>query len=203
MKPILFVFIPFLFADAVNSQSQSNNFNVADSAGKSSQWEIQNVEQGKLMLLDVPYKRQGQDSSDDLTITVAKDRAHKRPAFIAVIVPDNVQQPTGIYLKFSKSYKNEDGKWNVEMDKSDPIRVQFEKCDDEKKICTARLSGGYISDPNTDEKIDIFQRFMEFDHVYFLLTYSDGSHKSVPVPLASFKEQYKAINAEDVPTFGR
>jgi hypothetical protein len=58
-------------------------------------------------------------------------------------------------------------------------------------------------DPNTDEKIDIYQRFMEFDHVYFMLVYPDGSHKSIAVPLNSFKEQYKAIVDADTPVFGR
>ncbi len=202
MKKVLVLLSHFVFISSAYSQTQANNMNVADSAGKA-QWEIQNVSQGKLMLLDVPYKREGQDSSDDLTITVAKDRIHKRPAFIAVIIPNNVQQASGIFLKFSKSYKQENGTWNIEMDKSDPIRVQFEKCNDEQKICTARMSEGYIVDPNTDEKIDVFQRFMEFDHVYFLLVYPDGSHKSIAVPLKSFKEQYKIINEADAPVFGR
>lgn len=175
--------------------------NVADSAGKLNQWEIQKDSRGTFLLLDVPYKRKGQDSSEDLTITVAKDKMHKRPAFIAIIVPNNVEQADGILIKFSRSYKDENGKWNTEMDKSDPIRVPFEKCDNESKTCTVRIPAGYLVDALTNDKTDIFQRFMDFDHVHFQLIYADGSRNSVPVPLASFKEQYKSVAEADTPAY--
>jgi hypothetical protein len=189
----------FLISVATFSQTKVNEMNVADSVLKTNQWDTQKQANGTLMFLDVPYKRDGQDSTEDLTLTVAKDKMHKRPAFISIIVSNNVEKANGVFLKFSKTYKDENGKPQINMERDDPVRVPFEKCNDELKICTARISGGYIEDAESGEKHDIFQKFMEFDHVYFLLVYQDGSHKSVAVSLDSFKEQYKAIADSDTP----
>jgi hypothetical protein len=114
-------------------------------------------------------------------LTVAKDKEKKRPEFISIIIPSNVVKSNGIFIKFG----------NKELEKGNPVRVLFERCDDE--ICTARIIGGFATDEKTNEKVDIFQKFLDFDHVYFLFIYSDGSHKSVVVPLFSFKEQYRKL----------
>jgi len=198
MKYILSLFISVVISIGAFSQ---NAMNVADSAGKRTLWDTVKTPNGALLLFDAPYKRAGQDSTEDLTITIAKERAHKRPAFIAIIVPNNVIHASGILMQFSKTYKDENGKPFVQMERSDPLKVPFENCDADRKTCTVRIAAGYIVDPQTDERTDIFEKFMEFDHVYFMLMYPDGSHKSVAVPLDSFKEQYKSIAAEDSPAW--
>jgi hypothetical protein len=199
MKYRLFLLLLLAFAYGAFSQNKVNERNVADSAIKAYTWDIQKQARGTLLLLDVSYKRDYQDSSEDLTLTVAKDMAHKRPAFISIIVPNNVEQASGIFLKFSKRYKDENGKWQIEMERADPLRISFDRCDDKNKICTARIQGGFIVDAETGERHDVFQKFMELDNVYFLLVYPDGSRKSVTVPLASFQEQYKALTDADAP----
>jgi hypothetical protein len=77
------------------------------------------------------------------------------------------------------------------LEKGNPIRINFEKCDNE--TCTARLLGGYVTNEKTNEKIDIFQKCLDFDQILFLLVYDDGSRKSITVPLFSFKQQYKQL----------
>jgi hypothetical protein len=134
-----------------------------------------------MMFLDVPYQRENQNTEEYLTLTVAKDKSQKRPAFISIIIPNNVVKNNGIFIKFG----------NEDLEKASPIRVQFENCKDE--TCTARIIGGYVSEKDTKEKTDIFQKFLTFKHVYFLFVYSDGSHKSVAVPLYSFQKQYKSL----------
>ncbi len=166
---------------------------IADRADQSFKWDIQNMEKGTMMFLDVPYKREGQDSMEYLTLAVAKDKVNKRPAFISIIVPNNVTQALGVSIKFSKTRRDGSGNWQIDMEKNEPLRVPFASCSQEKQTCTARIIGGFAVDERTEEKIDIFQKFMEFDHVYFNVIYPDGSKKSIGVPLYNFKQQYQAL----------
>jgi len=78
----------------------------------------------------------------------------------------------------------------MELEKSDPTRVNFERCNNE--TCTARIINGYVTGED-GKKQDVFQKFLNFNHVLFLFIYPDGTHKSVAVPLFSFKEQYKNL----------
>lgn len=166
---------------------------LADTAVKLFTWDIKNVAKGTLMFLDVPYMEAKHDSAEYLTLTVAKEKVIKRPAFISVIVPNNVVQASGITIKFSNTKRDGSGDWQIVMDNAEPAKVEFVSCSEEQQTCTARIIGGFLTDERTGEKIDIFQKFMDFDHVYFTFAYPDGSHKSVGVPLFSFKEQYKAL----------
>lgn len=76
----------------------------------------------------------------------------------------------------------------MELEADKPVRINFESCNDE--TCTARIINGYANNDNGEEK-DIFNKFMTFDHALFL--YPEGGHKSVAVPLFSFKQQYKNL----------
>jgi hypothetical protein len=191
MKILLTIFFALLFTDSAFSQNKDSIRTMADSAVKIFNWDIQKADRGALMFLDVAYQRNNQDSAEYLTLTVAKDKSHIRPEFISIIIPNNVVQSNGIFIKFARTTQDKKGDWQVEMEKGNPVRVHFEKCNDE--ICTARIIGGYITDGETKKEVDIFQKFLDFDHVYFLFIYADGSHKSVRVPLFSFKQQYKTL----------
>lgn len=152
-------------------------------------WDVQKEERGSLMFLDVEYQQDNSDSIEYLTLTVAKDKSKKRPEFISVILPNNVVKANGIFITFANTTVK-DGKQSMEMQKGMPVRVNFESCNNE--TCTARLISGLATHDN-GEKEDIFQKFLTFDHVLFLFIYPDGSHKSVAVPLSSFKQQYKKL----------
>ena len=141
------------------------------------------------MFLDVKYKDETRNSTEYLSLTVAKNRQQKRPEFISVIVPDNISQANGLFIKFSKSVKGKNGEWCMEMEKDSISRAAFEGC--RNSSCTARFMGGYLM--SEKGRTDIFQKFFDFDHALFLFVYPDGTHKSVAVPLFSFKEQYKAL----------
>jgi hypothetical protein len=191
MKRFLTTVLAILLADCAFSQNSDSIKVLADQAVKMFTWDIQKAKRGNLMFLDVPYKQDNQDSAEYLTLTVAKTYSGKRPEFISIIIPGNVVQANGIFLAFAKTSKDENGEWRSDMEKVNPVRVHFEKCADQ--ICTARILDGYVIDEESKEKIDIFQKFEDFDHVYFLFIYPDGSHKSISVPLFSFKEQYKSL----------
>ncbi|NVO09791.1 MAG: hypothetical protein HXX16_07515 [Bacteroidales bacterium] len=181
MKRIFVIILTLLLVDSAFSQNQDSIKAMANAAVKMFTWDIQKAERGTLMFLDVPYQRTGKDSIEYLTMTVAKDKSKQRPEFISIIIPSNICKSNGIFIKFG----------NKELEKGNPVRVQFEKCNNE--TCTARIIGGYVTDEETKEKVDVFQKFLDFQHVYFLFTYMDGSHKSVAIPLFSFQNQYKSL----------
>ncbi len=189
MKTILTIFLMLQLVDNSYSQKTDSLKVIADSAVKAFTWDIQKAEQGTLMFLDVPYQRNHSDSTEFLTLTVAKDKTKQRPEFISIIIPNNILQSNGIFIKFAKTV-NKNGEWTMELEKGNPVRIQFETCNDE--TCTARVVNGFATHEN-GEKEDIFQKLLDFDHILFLFVYSDGSHKSVSVPLFSFKQQYKAL----------
>jgi hypothetical protein len=181
MKKIFIIFLTVILAEYSFSQSLDSIKIMANEAIKMFTWDIQKLDKGAMMFLDIPYQRDNQDSIEYLSLTVAKDKSKNRPDFISVIIPSNIVKSNGIFIKFA----------NDKMEKANPVRVNFENCDNE--TCTARLIGGYFTDEKTKEQIDIFQKFLDFKHVYFLFIYPDGSHKSVAVPLFSFKEQFTKL----------
>jgi hypothetical protein len=164
---------------------------LADAAVKAFTWDLQKSAKGTLMFLDVPYTREGQDSAEYLTLTVAKNKSAERPEWISVIIPGNIVQANGIFIAFANTIKTSDGLSKMELEKKSTKRIAFESCKGE--TCTARIPGGYLPDEKTGDPIDILQNFLDYDHVLFLFTYADGSHKSVAIPLFTFKQQYKAL----------
>lgn len=189
MKKLFVIVSSLLLTSSVFSQTQDSIKKMADAAVKSFTWDIEKAEKGTLMFLDVSYVRDNSDSTEYLTLTVAKGKAKDRPDFISVIIPNNVVQSNGIFVKFANTV-SKNGERSMELDKGTPVRVNFEKCSDE--TCTARMIDGYALHDNGDQE-DIFKKFLHFDHVLFLFIYPDGSHKSVAVPLFSFKQQYQTL----------
>ncbi|MES2544594.1 MAG: hypothetical protein V4548_06905 [Bacteroidota bacterium] len=182
MKKKLTLILTFVFVNILFSQSNDKVNKLADAAVKSFTWDIETMEKGTLMFLDVPYLLENIETPEFLTLTVAKDKSKERPKFISVIIPNNIVRSNGIFIKFANE--------KMELEKGNPIRLPFENCDDE--ICTARIMNGFASEEN-GTNVDLFDKFLHFNHVLFLFVYPDGSHKSVAIPLFSFKEQYKKL----------
>jgi hypothetical protein len=212
MKKIGALILMTLFVDAAFSQNQDSINAIgkqvqtsytknpdsvrvlADAAIKVFTWDIQKEDKGTLMFLDVAYQRSEKDDSlEYLTLTVAKDKTKNRPAFISIIVPNNVSISNGIFIKFGNTITDKDSNRTIKLEPGNPLRIPFEQSNPQKDYYSARIIDGYAINEDTKEKIDIFQKFLSSDHVYFLFIYPDGSHKSVGVPLFSFKKQYKNI----------
>ena len=184
--------ILLIFILNVNLFSQNKDINtLADEAIKSFTWDIQRTEKGALMFLDVPYKQDNKNELEYLSITIAKSKYKNRPDFISVIIPNNIVQSNGILIKFAKSVKLKNGERSIDLGKENPSRINFEKCG--KADCTARIIDGYVFDKRNGKKEDIYQKFFEYDFVLFLFVCSDGSNKSISVPLFSFKKQYETL----------
>jgi hypothetical protein len=191
MKKLLRIVFALLLPFNAFSQSQDSIQAMADAATKMFTWEVQKVEKGSLMFLDVAYQRENVDSQEYLTLTVAKNKSLQRPDFISIILPSNIVQSNGIFIAFANSNNSKNGKSIMALEKANPLRVSFEKCGSE--TCTARIVDCYLIDEKSNGKIDLLQKFMDFDHVLFLFIYPDGTHKSVAVPLSTFKKQYKDL----------
>lgn len=153
-------------------------------------WSIETNKKGTMMFLDIPYLKSENETEEYLTLTIAKDYSEKRPEFISVIIPNNIVHEKGISIYFSKTKLNEEHQWNIENENT-IYKLNFESCNED--FCTSRMVKGYIIDQISKEEIDIFQKLIDFDHIYFTFEYLDGSNKSVSVPLYSFKKQYNLI----------
>ena len=171
MKIFGSIILTLFLIQSLYSQNTSNTNTEADAAVKSFTWDIVKTNKGSLMFLDVPYQRDNSDSIEYLTLTVAKNKTKQRPEYISIIVPNNIVQSNGLFIKFSKTVIK-DGEKSIELEKKKPVRI----------------INGYTE--ATGSKEDIFQKFLDFDYVLFLYIYPDGSHKTVIVPLFSFKRQY-------------
>jgi hypothetical protein len=191
MKTSLTIILTLIISSWAFSQQKDSLNTLADSAIKKFTWDIQKSDKGDLMFLDIPYLRENHTIVEYLSLTVAKSKSRIRPDFISIIIPSNVVQSNGIFIKFANTIISKNGERRIEMEKGDPVSILFERCNSQD--CTARIIDGYVLDQDTNTKVDIFQKFLDFDHILFLFIYPDKSHKSVVVPLFTFKEQYKAI----------
>ena len=191
MKLIIIGFFILLIHNVAFSQNEKAKKKMADAAVEMFTWDLMKSEKGTLMVLDVPFLRDGHKKEEYLTLSVAKDTGKARPTFISVIVPNNIVQSNGIFISFANTIKTRDGMRSMEMQKDKPVRLLFESCN--KEDCTGRIMEGYANQENDTTKVDIFQKLLDFDHVLFLIIYSDKTHKSIAVPLSFFKEQYKTL----------
>ncbi|HEY9004384.1 MAG TPA: hypothetical protein VIM89_23710 [Mucilaginibacter sp.] len=189
MKKILLCILIISCSIKITYAQQTDIKALADSAVKSFTWDIQKEAKGAMMFLDIPYDHDGK--TEYLSLTVAKDKLKDRPAFISVIVPSGLNQSNGIFMAFANSVKSASGEPKLELVKGTSLRLNFERCDD--KDCTARIINGYWNDKEDNKQVDVLKDFFEYDHVLFLILYNDGSHKSIAVPLFSFKKQYKTL----------
>jgi hypothetical protein len=102
LKPIFILLITLLSEFHLCSQSQNSVYFKSDEAVDFFNFDIERVDKGSLMFLDVPYQRDTTDTLEYLTLTVAISKTKNRPDFISIIVPSNIQKSNGIYLEFAK-----------------------------------------------------------------------------------------------------
>ncbi|MDQ1164331.1 hypothetical protein [Flavobacterium sp. SORGH_AS_0622] len=154
-------------------------------------WDIQKTDKGTLMFLDVGYQH-GESSQEEefLTLTVAKNKTKQRPEFINIILPNNIERSNGILIAFGQ-YSDKDQNPEVKLIENIKVKVEFKDCNNED--CTARLLDGFANRED-GQKEDIFNDFLKYNFLFLLFTYPDGSHKSVMIPLANFKEQFRKID---------
>jgi hypothetical protein len=70
------------------------------------------------------YQRDNSDSTEYLTLTVAKDKTKQRPEFISIIIPNNVVQSNGIFIKFAKTV-TKNGEMTMELEKGKPVKFNL------------------------------------------------------------------------------
>jgi hypothetical protein len=162
-----------------------------DAVTKMFTWRVEQTTHGPIMFLDVPYKRDKQKKLQFITLSVAKETNNPRPSFVSIILPNDVVRANGVFLNFANTVKSADGSNMMQLEKEDMVRAKFDNCD--KDDCEARVVDGYATNEETNQTIDVFQKMMDTDHILFLFSYSDGTHKSVALPLATFKKQYKEL----------
>lgn len=162
----------------------------ANFAVESFKWDIEKPAKGFIMFLDVPFKRENQRTLEYITLTVAKDKTKERPDFISIIVPNNILQSNGLIIAFT--YRNiSDKNAGILIHKERLIKIEFEKCNSQD--CTARIVDCFAIDQETNNKYDTFNDFLTADQLLIILVYPDKSHKSIMIPLFSFRKQYNDL----------
>lgn len=149
-------------------------------------WDIEPELTGAIMYLDIAYQTCDSCVTDFLTMSIAKHKSRIRPDWIAVILPDNINQEEGVFLFFRNS--NEEN--NQSTEEEGTIRVDLSE--HRKDTYIVRLKDGYALDEN-NQKVDILKKFQESDMVYFMIFLPDGGHKTIALPLKNFKQQYKEL----------
>lgn len=189
---IISIFFVVFMRDALADTSIENKSNIEDCASSQSTWDTQQVKNGTMMFLDVPFLRKDTSKVEYVTLSVAKREDKEQPAFMSIIVPNNVDKVNGVFIEFAKTVKtNEDPSgWKLKLE-NDPIRIPFYTC--QKDGCYARVTDGYVTDEESKQQVNIYNKFMNYDNILVLFIYPDGSHKSVAIPLCTFKQQYKKL----------
>jgi len=165
---------------------------LANYAVKQFRWDIDKKENGTLMFLDVKYFNEKKQQDDYLTLCVAKDNGKVRPRFISIILPEYINKTNGVFLFFvNNKIDNEAKKFEIIPDDKSTIRIPFEVISDE--TCTARIWNGYSNDEERGLVIDVFQKLLEFDHLFFMYLNEDLTPQTIAMPLFSFRQQYSLI----------
>lgn len=153
-------------------------------------WDVESVEKGVMMFLDVPFRKNSNDSIEYLTIAVAISKNNKKPDFISFIVPANVKKGNGIFLKFSKQDKTGNELFQLE---TRSVRVHFTLNNTTDYTFTARIFDGSVVNGTRREIEDIFVKFLQLDFLFILLTYPNETHKTIMIPLYTFQKQYRTL----------
>ena len=153
-------------------------------------WDIERHENGALMYLEVPYTYGTETDVEYMTLTVAKKYSKERPDFISIILPNNILSELGIRILFSKTEKTDSDNMTLERD-NNITEVQIESST--KETCTFRIVEGFVLNTETNTKIDLLAKLLEFDHLFVNFTLNDRRQKSVSVPLYSLKKQYNEL----------
>lgn len=153
-------------------------------------WEVESTFKGPLLSVDIPYLVHDKDDLEYLTVVVPIIPATARPAFISIIIPNQINPSQGVSVSFSKTIDNQClGKF-VDLENS-LLTIPFEEIDDE--VCTARIKEGKILDVTQDEVIDIYQKMKEFNHMFFSFENAIGEIQTVSMPLFSFRDTLEQL----------
>lgn len=147
-------------------------------------WDIQSEIKGAIMFLDVAYQKCDSCVTDFLTLSLAKQKCRSRPDWIAVILPDNIIQDEGVFLFFEEKENSES-----KISKC-PIRVNLDEHTND--TFAVRFKDGFAMDEN-NQKVDILQKFLETERVFFMIFYMNGEHKTIALPLKFFKKQFNEL----------
>ena len=129
------------------------------------------------MFLDVPFAFNGIKYA---TLTVAKSKEAKRPAFISFILPNNVIFERGLQICFTNDFKN--GSRFMTTD------VSFSEKSTDTYI--ARVANGYAASGN---KADIFDGFITYKYIMLLFYGKGDKQKDIIIPLWTFQSQYSQL----------
>jgi hypothetical protein len=188
MKTRLIV-LCLVLANVSSSASRAQNVEaLADSAIKLLTWDIEPQPKGTMMFLDVPYVFE--DTTDYLSLAVAKNKGEDRPAFISLKLPSTVDKSKGMAVLFVNDTTLANGSRSMNVVKGTTVTQPFDDCDDE--TCVVRFFNGFSKPDENGKRHDIYYDFLHHDHLGVLF-FGKSEHKSLMVPLFTFRDQYRKL----------
>ena len=154
-------------------------------------WDIMEYDKGAIMFLDVPYRRDNSENTEYITISVVKENSNERPKSIKFIIPGNIEKSKDVSLHFANYLISKDSKPQIEFSKGEAIMVSLKRFDDEDYYI--EFPDGYYLMNDSNEYMDIFDMFLNWDRIFMLLHYPDESQKSIMISLTTFKNTYNSL----------
>ena len=185
---IIICLIGFSCKKQSEKQAQNEEIKIDKRDNLIKRWDIEHYPDGAIMFLDIPYSDQ-KDSIEYLTIAILCKDKEMRPISISFGVLNNIfLSDSGIKLTFA-NYIGEDNEIVFDEDETMIPFVEFSET-----YIIARVENGYIIIEN--EKIDILQKFLDNEIVFFSLKYPNGELKSIILHLFDFQSQYQKLREE-------
>jgi len=177
MKFLNFCFFLLLFSNAVIAKSVDHKLSVSDSTVTLFKWDIDKKDKGTLMYLDVPFAFGGIKYA---TITVAKAKASKRPAFISFILPNNIATKNGLKIAFTDNYKAPQIAVSTNMVFTETSNAGI----------ITRAINGYAGN---GAKFDVFENFIKYKYLVMQFYGGKNEQKIVVIHLRNFQIQYTKL----------
>lgn len=182
-----------VFANSIYAQGSNPSLqHLAAKAKEVFTWDVrESPPNGSMMFLDIPYNVK-EDSHNYISLTVARRYSEKRPAFISLTLPDEVNKNKGLTLLFSNLAISKG--LSTETDKLHSFLLNFNEHHQNNNTLTSRLWKGFLYSNNREDSIDIFNYFMSYDQLYISF-YDTSRIQKIAIPLSFFQKQYKTLPA--------
>ncbi|OCX54081.1 hypothetical protein BEL04_07365 [Mucilaginibacter sp. PPCGB 2223] len=171
------LFVTFYVLSITAAKAAPHKLPVIDTSVNVFKWDIDKKDKGTLMFLDVQFSLR---SKQYVTLTVAKTKTVKRPAFISFILPGVIAPQKGLKVSFTDDLK----------DPTRTVSANMQFTESSGDTYTARAVDGY---GNPGNKFDVFKDFTKYRYLILLFYGKGDKQKAVVVPLADFQTQYARL----------
>jgi hypothetical protein len=188
LPPVLAMIMALLFTSGTAGAQSENTDGVSNGSIRGT-WDVECAAKGCIMFRDVKMSdADGSNLSDYITIGVAVEPNAKNAVFVSFQTAPDVEQKVGFTLFFGE-VTNENGKLKGRVD-SPILLIPFENCDADR--CVARAMGGVAKARDSDETIDLLERFQR-NGTLTMAVGRNGEWRRATEFLLAFQNDFKQV----------